>query len=395
MIPRLKPALGWREVFAALTPPRPTDVERFEAAFAREMGQRHAIAFPYGRTGLLLLLEAMGLKAREILCPAYTCVVVPHAIVLSGNEPVFIDSQDHDFNMDLALAEKLISANTGAIVATSIFGYPVDLDRLEAIRKRHLQVKVIQDCAHSFAAEWNGRPVQQAGDAAVYGLNISKLMTSIFGGMVTTDDDALAARVRALRDERLKPATLAKSVRRLLYLLAVYPAFWGPIYALVNRLERAGWLDRFVRYYDDAKIDMPPDYLEKMTRIEARVGLAQTKKYRGIVATRRQIAKLYDEQLRDSELRLPPIVEGATYSHYVSRVENREAVVAAALERGVQLGTLIEYSVPEMPGYRVRATGRSPACPAAHRMARTSINLPVCCGLPGAVRTAEALQTAV
>lgn len=396
MIPRLKPALSWREVFAALTPPRSADVERFEAAFAQEMGQRHAIAFPYGRTGLLLLLEAMGLKGREILCPAYTCVVVPHAVVVSGNEPVFVDSQDHDFNMDLGLAEKLISANTGAILATSIFGYPVDLDRLDAIRRRHPQVKIIQDCAHSFAAEWNGRPVQQAGDAAIYGLNISKLMTSIFGGMVTTDNDALAARVRALRDERLRPATLAKSVRRILYLLAVYPAFWGPIYALVNRLERSGLLDRFVRYYDEAKIDMPPDYLERMTRVEARVGLAQTKKYRRIVAARQQIASLYDEQLRDSEqLRLPPIVEGATYSHYVPRVENREAVVADALGRGVQLGILIDYSVPEMPGYRARAAGRPPDCPVAHNMARTSINLPVCYGLPGAARTVEALQTAV
>lgn len=108
MIPRLRPTLGWQELLAAWTPASSEDVARFEAAFAELMGVMHAIAFPYGRTGLVILLETLGLKNREVICPAYTCVVVPHAIVYSGNEPVFIDSQDHDFNMNLDLAEAAI-----------------------------------------------------------------------------------------------------------------------------------------------------------------------------------------------------------------------------------------------------------------------------------------------
>ena len=108
MIPRLKPRLGLRELLAALLPPRRGEVARFEADFAAHMGQRHAVAFPYGRTGLALLLEALGFKGREVICPAYTCVVVPHAVVVSGNEPVFVDSRPDDFNMDLGLAERAI-----------------------------------------------------------------------------------------------------------------------------------------------------------------------------------------------------------------------------------------------------------------------------------------------
>ena len=181
MIPRFKPSLGWREFLAIALPTRRDDVQSFEQSFASLMGQKHAIACPYGRTGLWLLLQALGLSGKEIICPAYTCVVVPHAIVHSGNEPVFIDSQEFDFNMNLALVRDAINEKTGAIVATSIFGYPVDLDKLNRLRREFPQVRIIQDCAHSFGAEWNGQPVQRAGDAAIFGLNISKLITSIFG----------------------------------------------------------------------------------------------------------------------------------------------------------------------------------------------------------------------
>lgn len=381
MIPRLKPDLGWRELAAALRPPRAGDVERFERAFAREMGQEHAIAFPYGRTALLLLLEALGLRDREVVCPAYTCVVVPHAVVWSGNEPVFVDCADGSFNMDLDAAEAAITERTGALIATSLFGQPVDLDRLDRIRRRYPEVAIIQDCAHSFAAQWRGRPVQREGAAAIFGLNVSKLMTSIFGGMVTTDDDDLAARLRALAAERLEAATWGKSLRRLLYLLAAYPAFSRGIYGLVNRLEHLGLLARFVRYYDEGAIDMPSDFLRAMTRVEARVGRAQTRRYRGIVAARQARARRYDELTRAlPDLDALPALEGATYSHYVLLSDRRDQLLRRARRRGVQLGEIIEYAIPSMPAYRDRAGARGPF-PLAERYSRQTINLPIHAGV--------------
>lgn len=392
MIPRLKPTLGWSELATILSPAGSDGVERFETAFAELMGQTHAIAFPYGRTGLMLLLQAMGWRDREIICPAYTCVVVPHAIVSSGNEPVFIDSCEYDFNMDLDQAEAAITDRTAAIVATSIFGYPVDLDKLAAIRKKHPHIEIIQDCAHSYAAEWQGRPVQREGLAAIFGINISKIMTSIFGGMVTTDDDALNERLRALRDESLEPATFMKSLRRRLYLAAAYPAFWGPVYGLVNLLERSAFLNRFVKYYDEAIIDMPLDHLTEMAAIEAAVGCVQVRRYSGIVAHRQATAAYYDDQLQGlPDFVLPPIVDGATYSHYVPRVSDRDALLASGLLRGVQFGQLIEYCVPEMKAYAERPGARFP-CPFASRLAATTINLPLSIPPVKAARVAEVIK---
>jgi dTDP-4-amino-4,6-dideoxygalactose transaminase len=306
--------------------------------------------------------------------------VVPHAIVHSGNEPVFVDSSQRDFNMDLDMAEAAITEKTAALIATSIFGYPVDLDRLDRIRRNYPQVTIIQDCAHSFATEWRGRQVQKEGRAAIYGLNISKMITSIFGGMITTDDYSLADCLRDLRTRRLKPETLLRSFGQRTYLMASTLAFWEPLYGIVNRLEQKGWLDRFSKYYDDGRIDMPVNHRDWMTGVGARVGQAQCKRYASIVNEHRAAAACYAKCLQGiGDLELPPLVSGATYSHFVIRVKDagtRRPLLNRSLARGVELGQLIEYSVPEMPAYRKRPGARF-ACPVSARLVHTTVNLPV------------------
>ena len=137
MIPRLKPDLRWSEIATLFKPNRADDIVGFEQAFAVLMGQRQAVFFPYGRTALIFLLEALGVRGREVICPAYTCVVVPHAIIHSGNEPVFVDSRSDDFNIDWDQVETATSDMTSVVIPTSIFGNPVNLDALRAYSQRH------------------------------------------------------------------------------------------------------------------------------------------------------------------------------------------------------------------------------------------------------------------
>ena len=387
MIPRFKPHLGIAEFLSAFSLPNKNDVEDFEKAFAKLMDQNYALAFPYGRTGLILLLEALGLKNSEIICPAYTCVVVPHAITYSGNKPVFIDCANGEFNMDLDLAENAINENTGAIIATSIFGYPVDLDHLDKIRKKYPHIFIIQDCAHSFAAEWKGRPVQKDGVAALFGLNISKILTSIFGGMITTDDKRLYQSLKTLRDNILRPADWKKGLRRLLYLIAVYPSFWEPVYGFVNRLERSMMIDYFVRYYNVNEIEMPKDFLQQIGPVEARTGYKNIGRYRNVVKLRRLAAQYYFNNLPSRpDFKLPPQNHEATYSHFVVQVHDKNKWLQKGIRKGVQLGWLIEYSIPEMKAYGAHIAEEFPV--AAH-YARTTINLPVWGGSEEAMNVAR------
>jgi dTDP-4-amino-4,6-dideoxygalactose transaminase len=212
--------------------------------------------------------------------------------------------------------------------------------------------------------------------AAIFGLNISKILTSVFGGMITTDDRKLHDRLISLREKHLKKPAFNKSIHRLFYLMAVYVSFWEALYGLINKMERSGLLDRFAKYYDESVINMPSDYLEMMTGLEARVGLAQINKYVEIVKKRRQAAVYYNDNLSKNgyDLKLPPFIDGSTWSHYTMLTNNKEAILKIALKKGVQLGGLIEYNIPEMTAYGVH---RCDEFPNAANYARGAINLPV------------------
>lgn len=380
MMPRFKPQIGGRELMALLGRHRGA-VEQFEQAFARRFGAADAVAFPYGRSALWAFLQAVGLRDAEVVMPAYTCSVVAFAVSLSGNRPRFVDIGLGDYNMDLEQVESVIGPQTRAIVATHLFGYPLDLDRLEAIVERAQarhghKIWIIQDCAHAFGASWKGRRVGQSGDAALYAFNVSKMMTAIFGGMLTFGDRDLARRVRSWRDDHLRSPSALKGLSRRLYLLAATAAFSGPLYGLTWWLqEKTPWLNRLTRsYHLDERIALPPDHLDLMLDVEAAVGLVQLDRYDDIVAHRRANAAYFDAHLvRRGGWTIPPRVDGATYSHYVVRVPDRAACVAAAARRGVHLGELIQYSVPQLGPYGLPAS----AHPNADLASRSTVNLPV------------------
>lgn len=380
MMPRFKPRIGGRELMALLGS-HPGAVERFERSFAQQFGSADAVAFPYGRSALWAFLQAVGLREAEVVLPAYTCSVVAFAVSLSENRPRFVDIDLRDYNMDLDQLESAIGPQTRAIVATHLFGYPLDIDRLEAIvaraQARHGQkIWVIQDCAHAFDATWNGRHVARSGDTALFAFNVSKMMTAIFGGMLTFGDRALAQRVRAWRDARLRRPGALKGLQRRVYLLAAAAAFSEPLYGLTWWLQECTpWLNRLTRsYHLDERIALPPDHLDRMLDIEAAVGLVQLDRYADIVAHRRANAAYFDAHLARREgWVLPPQVDGATYSHYVVRVPDRAPCVAAAARQGVHLGELIQYSVPQLGPYGSPAS----AHPNADLASRSTINIPV------------------
>lgn len=375
MIPRFQPTIGHREIAALVRAGAPDAVAEYEAAFAKAMNQSFGVAFPYGRTALRILLETWGLEAAEIICPAYTCVVVPHAVVTSGNRPVFVDSQQ-DANMNLAAAERAITRNTRALIATSIFGHPINLDEFDQLKRRHPGLLIVQDCAHSFSCEWNGRPVQSSGDAAIYGCNISKIATSVFGGMITTDDPELAARIRQQRNKRLEPASLWKSILRGLYLPAAGLAFTPALYSLIDVLRRTGALSGLEDYYDPNAIDMPDDHLVALTQLEARVGAVQSKRIHEFIAARRKYAELYRELLAGlPSIEFLPSPAGSSFSHIAAIVQNPAEAIAAAKCRGIELGRIIDYSCPQMPCYAPLAG--SGEWPMAAFFAKHVINLPV------------------
>lgn len=381
MIPRFKPWLGWAEIFTIFRPNKGA-VQRFEQNYAKKFKAVDAVAFPYGRSAQWAFFNAVGIKNAEIIMPAYTCSVVAHAVTLSGNTPRFIDIDLNDYNMNLDEAEAAINENTRAIIATHTFGYPQDLDRLEAMvahaeKKYRNKIWLMQDCCHAFGAEWNGRMIGTSGDVAVYALNISKMITSIFGGMLTFQDQALADQVRAWRDANYHKASGWKAIQRRLYLLVIYIAFNEKIYGLILLLqEKTPLLNRFTKkYHLDDKIHFPPDFQDRMMEVEAAVGLAQLNRYDAIIKNRRANAAWYNEKLpKRHGWIFPPLIEGATYSHYVVRVPERKKIKDEWASKGCELGELIQYSIPLLQGYACNAQSN---CGNSEIASLRTINFPV------------------
>lgn len=358
MIPRFSVPFGAREL-SALALPAHHGVADFERSFAAKFGASDAIAFAYGRTAQWAFLQAVGVHDAEVVMPAYTCSVVAHAVTLSGNTPVFVDISLDDYNPTPDRIADAITSRTRAVIATNTFGYPQDAANLRAVvtdaenRFGH-KVWLVQDCAHAFGATSGGDLVANAGDVALFGLNVSKIISSIFGGMLTFNDANLAAQVRQWTERMLCSSGVLREFRQRAYGLAATAALSRAGVTLTQALlARTRLLDHWATaYHLDDRVRFPPDHDLEMTRIGATVGVSQLRRYDKIIANRRASAAAYASRLQmGPETMMGPLRDGATYSHYVVRVPDREATVAQWRKSGVQLGELIQYSIPHMSSY--------------------------------------------
>jgi dTDP-4-amino-4,6-dideoxygalactose transaminase len=174
-----------------------SEVEAFERAFAEYHEAKHAVAVSNGTVALELAVLACGIKpGDEVLVPAVTFIASASAIVTSvGAVPVFVDVDPETASIDPALLEAAITKRTKAIVGVHYGGYPIDFDRIMPIARKH-NLKVIEDCAHAQGTEWRGRKVGALGDIGAFSFQESKSFTAGEGGLVLTNDDAIAEKAR-------------------------------------------------------------------------------------------------------------------------------------------------------------------------------------------------------
>ena len=172
--------------------------KQFEAAFAADCGVAHCFAVANGTVSLELLLRGFGIgRGDEVILPPYTFSATLSSIVFAGATPVLADIDDSNYLISPASVEEKITDKTRAIVAVAVGGCPPDLDALEEIAHRH-NVKLIVDAAQGVGAEWKGKSICAYGDAASISCQNSKNLTSGEGGIITTNDDALAQKLELM-----------------------------------------------------------------------------------------------------------------------------------------------------------------------------------------------------
>jgi dTDP-4-amino-4,6-dideoxygalactose transaminase len=170
----------------------------FEEMVAEHLGVKHAVAVSSCTSGLMLTYKALELKG-DIVVPSFTFMATVSAMVWAGLRPVFADVDSATTNLDTSAAEAAITPETKAIVAVHNSGNPAAIDDLQVTAERR-GLHLIFDAAHGFGSLYQGRPVGQKGDASVFSLSPTKLLVAGEGGIVATNNDSLAERVRLGRE---------------------------------------------------------------------------------------------------------------------------------------------------------------------------------------------------
>jgi perosamine synthetase len=234
-------------------------VERFERLFAERVGAREAVATTSCTTALHLALLLAGVgPGDEVICPSYTFIATANAIVYAGATPVFADIDPVTWNIDPDDALRRVTPRTKAIIAVHQVGLAADLDRLRGVATAG--IALVEDAACAIGATYHGRPIGSHGNTACWSFHPRKTMSTGEGGMLTTDDAALAARARRLR------------------------SFGASVSDLVR--DRAHGLE--VEEYREL------GYNYRMTDLQAAVGIEQLVKLDDLLARRQQIARRYD-----------------------------------------------------------------------------------------------------
>ena len=315
-IPIAKPFIGQEEESLVLQTLRsgwlsqgPRVVE-FEKEFAAFVGAKHAIALSSCTTALHLAFVSAGLgPGDEVLCPSLSFIATANSIRYVGATPIFVDIDPLTFNIDPNRIEAAITPRTRAILAVHQIGLPAAMKEINEIASRH-NLLVIEDAACAIGSEYHGKRIGAPHSwMACFSFHPRKILTTGEGGMITTNDDKLAARLRPLRQHAMTVSDVARHSAK----------------------------NVVIESYDEV------GYNFRMTDLQAAIGLVQLSRVEGFIERRRAFAARYTEALLKLGWIMPP-AEPAGYRHnfqsYMARLTkdapvSRDKLMQLLLDRGI------------------------------------------------------------
>lgn len=258
-------------------------VREFEEKWSAFTGAKHSIAVTSCTTALHLSLAGLGFgPGDEAIVPALTWIATANVVEHLGGKVVFCDIDLETFNLDVAELEKKITPRTKVILPVHLFGLAADMAPINRIAKQHC-LWVVEDAACGFGSRYHGQHVGTFGDTGCFSFHPRKAITTGEGGMITTNDDALAEKLRRLRDHGAAMTDLQRHLGARPYLLADHP---------------------------DA------GYNQRMTDIQAALGAAQMDRAADIIIERQRLAKRYDDAFANlSWLTTPANVNGFEHGY--------------------------------------------------------------------------------
>ncbi|MDB6149049.1 MAG: DegT/DnrJ/EryC1/StrS aminotransferase [Chthoniobacter sp.] len=322
-------------------------VPEFEQAFAEFTGTAHAVAVCNGTAALHCAMAALGVgPGDEVIVPAITFVATANAAVYCGATPVFADVEADTLLIDPADVERKITPRTRAIAAVDYAGQPCDWDALGAIAAKQ-RLPLIDDACHALGGSWRDRPVGSLADLNTFSLHPVKPITTGEGGVITTNDDALAHKMRVFRGH-------------------------GITSDFRQREKAGGWA------YEMAELG----FNYRLSDLQCALGLTQLRKLPQWIARRQEIAAQYDRAFADASFLTPLRVRAeASHGYHLYSVQLAPELDRAAVFRALRaenIGVNVHYMPVYLhPFYQEKFGHRAGLCPVAEAAYARLLTLPV------------------
>jgi len=388
-------------------------IEELENEFKKYLGLKYAFAFNSGRSGLLAILKSLNLEPEdEILLQAFTCNAAANPILWSGLKPVYIDCDEDNFNIDIEDLKKKITLRRAqgkpprVLMVQHTFGLPAEMVKILEIAKQNNLI-LIEDCAHALGAEYPSSSSGQVrnqkvglsaearrakagtfGKAAFFSFSRDKIISSVYGGMVVTNDPSLGERLRQAQDKFAYPShcwilqQLFHPVLMNLLILPTYNFLFGKILLVLFQWLRI--LSKAV-HWKEKRGKKPCYFPKRMPNALALLAQKQFKKLEKFYEHRRKLAAFYCSELKNSSFEVPKTLSQETLNflgkkHSFLRFTVKHPAAHKIIKEAWQENILIGdwYTAPIAPGdTRLdKVKYKMGSCPKAERLAKRTLNLP-------------------
>lgn len=311
-------------------------VTEFEEKFAKMCGTKYALSCANGTVSLHLALLGLDIgPGDEVIMPTLTYIATANCVTYCGAKPVFVDSDEETFNMDISDVESKITSKTKAIMPVHLYGLPCNMQEIKQIAEKH-GLYIIEDAAEAVGAKIGHQKVGSFGTVSSFSFFGNKIITSGEGGMVITDDESVYNKMKLLKGQGMSPVK---------------------------------------RYWHDVI-----GYNYRMTNMQAAVGLGQLENLDWHIEQRSRVAGLYERHLRGLEglVKLQYVPEGYTSVYWMNNIivqdsvnKDRDAIMLEMEACGIETRPVF-YPMHIMPPYYDATV----AFPVAERIAARGISLP-------------------
>lgn len=324
-------------------------VKEFERVFAKYIGVKHAVAVNSCTAALHLAMRTLKIGPRdEVIVPVLTFAATANAVLYVGAQPVFVDIDEKTFNISPKDIQDKINERTKAVIVVHYGGQPCDMKEIMQIARRH-NLHIVEDCAHSLGAEYMSQKTGTIGTIGCFSFYPTKVITTIEGGMITTNNEKIAKQSTILREH-------------------------GMTKTAIEREKKATW------YYD--VVDLGYNY--RLNEVQAALGISQLKRVEEINKRRIEAAHYYTQKLKEIDGIITPY-EGKDRTHvyhlYVIRVTEKYGIDRDELYKRLSangIGLSVHYTPLHLLTYYRKKLGyKKGDFPVAEEISKEILSLPL------------------